>query len=300
MMEDSIHLDKIITQTIEANWLNSCNVKLDVLRLDLIHPVISGNKWFKLKYYLSTASANKSISIGTFGGAYSNHIVAVAYACKTAGINCIGIIRGEESPVLSDTLMDAKQYGMKLHFVNRAAYRDTEIIKQHFEDTYWIEEGGYGTEGAKGAAEILAFAKNNQSYSHIICAVGTGTMMAGIIQSAQLHQTIIGISTMKGNFALHEKVTNLLDNKNQNKKYKILHEYHFGGYAKHPTELLQFMNETWQQQQLPTDIVYTAKTFYATKQMIIQNTIPTNSNVLMIHSGGLQGNRSLPDNTLLY
>ncbi|QEC70162.1 pyridoxal-phosphate dependent enzyme [Panacibacter ginsenosidivorans] len=299
-MEVSIHLEKIITQPIEVNWLHSNNTKLNVLRLDLIHPVISGNKWFKLKYYLATALANKSASIGTFGGAYSNHIVAVAYACKTSGINSIGIIRGEEPSVLSDTLLDAKHYGMKLHFVNRAAYRDTEIIKQHFEDTYWIEEGGYGTEGVKGAAEILAFAKNSQNYSHIICAVGTGTMMAGIIQSAQSHQTIIGISTMKGNFALHEKVKNLLDDKNQNNKYKIMHEYHFGGYAKHPSQLLQFMNETWQHQQLPTDIVYTAKAFYATKQMILENTIPKGSNVLMIHSGGLQGNRSLPDNTLLF
>jgi 1-aminocyclopropane-1-carboxylate deaminase/D-cysteine desulfhydrase-like pyridoxal-dependent ACC family enzyme len=300
MMEDSIHLDKIITQKIEANWLHSNDTQLDTLRLDLIHPVVSGNKWFKLKYYLAAASANKSTAIGTFGGPYSNHIVAVAYTCKIAGLDSIGIIRGEEPVVLSDTLLDAKHYGMKLHFVNRAAYRDTEIIKQHFEDIYWIEEGGYGIEGVKGAAEILSFAKKSHTYSHIICAVGTGTMMAGIIQSAQSHQTIVGISTMKGNFALHEKVTNLLDDNSQNKKYKILHEYHFGGYAKHPAELLQFMNEIWQQQQLPTDIVYTAKTFYAAKQMITQNTIPTGSNVLMIHSGGLQGNRSLPDNTLLF
>jgi len=300
MMKDSIHLDKIITQTIESEWLGGKNVHLDVLRLDAIHPVVSGNKWFKLKYYLAEALSSNANAIGSFGGAYSNHIVAVAFACKTADVKSIGIIRGEEPPVLSDTLEDAKKYGMELHFVNRASYRDTAIIKQHFENVYWIDEGGYGINGAKGAADILLHAGNSGIYSHIVCAVGTGTMMAGIIQSAQPHQTVIGISTMKENFSLHEKVSNLLDDNHKNKKYKILHDYHFGGYAKHPPELIQFMNEIWQQHQLPADIVYTAKTFYAVKQMIISNTISAGSNVLMIHSGGLQGNRSLPDRTLLF
>jgi 1-aminocyclopropane-1-carboxylate deaminase/D-cysteine desulfhydrase-like pyridoxal-dependent ACC family enzyme len=189
---------------------------------------------------------------------------------------------------------------MELHFINRAAYRDTEIIKQHFENVYWVNEGGYGITGAKGAAEILSFATNKDSYSHILCAVGTGTMMAGIIRSSSLHQQIIGISAMKGNFALHERVNNLLDENSKSKTYKIMHDYHFGGYAKHPPELLHFMNETWSEHHLPTDMVYTAKTFYATRDMIVHNTIPKGSNVLLIHSGGLQGNRSLPDNTLLF
>lgn len=299
MAQDSLHLEKVFTQTIEADWLRD-NTKLDVLRLDEIHPVISGNKWFKLKYYLKEAIAVKASCIGTFGGAYSNHIVAVAFACKETGIKSIGIIRGEEPVVLSDTLQDAKNYGMELHFVNRASYRDTEIIKQHFENVCWINEGGYGIAGAKGAAEILSFAKNDAEYTHIICAVGTGTMTAGIIMSATEKQEIIGISVMKGNYELYEKVNDLLDESDMNKSFKIVHDYHFGGYAKHPPELIEFMNETWQHHQLATDIVYTAKTFYAAKQMIIDNTIPKGSNVLLIHSGGLQGNRSLPDNMLLF
>ncbi|MEP6847032.1 MAG: pyridoxal-phosphate dependent enzyme [Panacibacter sp.] len=196
-MEDTIRFDKIITQPIESEWLHKNNVQLDVLRLDEMHAIISGNKWFKLKYYLSKAAAIKATAIASFGGAYSNHIVAVAYACKIAGIKSIGIIRGEQPVVLSDTLEDARNYGMELHFVSRAFYRDTEIIKQHFDNVYWIEEGGYGVTGAKGAADILSFAKNNQAYSHIVCAVGTGTMMAGIVQSAGSDQNIIGISTMK-------------------------------------------------------------------------------------------------------
>lgn len=300
MIKDSIHFNKIITQSIDSEWLDNNNVALAVLRLDEMHTVVSGNKWFKLKYYLADALASKNTAAGTFGGAYSNHIVAAAYACKIVGIKSIGIIRGEQPPVLSGTLLEAKASGMELHFISRAAYRDTQIIQQHFEDVYWINEGGYGINGAKGAADILSFAKDTDAYTHIVCAAGTGTMMAGIIQSAATHQHIIGISSMKGNFELEEKVGVLLDKGSKNKKFHIVHDCHFGGYAKHPPELLHFMNEVWQQHHLPTDIVYTAKTFFAVKQMVVNNTIPAGSNVLMIHSGGLQGNRSLPDNALLF
>ena len=300
MVQDSVHFEKITRQTIEADWLVHNNVTLDILRLDKMHAIISGNKWFKLKYYFHEAIAANAAVIGTFGGAYSNHIVAAAFACKEAGIKSIGIIRGEEPVVLSDALQDAKDYGMQLYFVNRASYKDTEIIKQHFENVYWINEGGYGITGERGAAEILSFAKNNIEYTHIICAVGTGTMMAGISMSAKANQEVIGVSVMKGNYELHEKVNDLLDKSYVNKSFKIVHDYHFGGYAKHPPELIQFMNETWLHHQLPTDIVYTAKTFFAAKQMIINNTIHRGSNVLLIHSGGLQGNRSLPDNMLLF
>jgi 1-aminocyclopropane-1-carboxylate deaminase len=300
MMKDSMHFDKIITQTIDSEWLHKNNAQLSVLRVDAMHAIVSGNKWFKLKYYLSEAIAANAAAIGSFGGAYSNHIVAVAYACKTAGIKSIGIIRGEQPPVLSDTLQDAKDYGMELHFVSRAAYRDIQSIQQHFDNVYWINEGGYGTNGARGAADILSFAKEKEVYTHIVCAVGTGTMMAGIVQSATPLQHIIGVSAMKGNFALHEKVKHLLNEGDSNKNFNIIHDYHFGGYAKYPQDLLDFMNEIWLQHQIPADIVYTAKTLYAIKQMILNNTIPAGSNVLMIHSGGLQGNRSLPHNTLLF
>lgn len=293
-------LGKIFTHKIEAQWLFEHNVMLDILRLDTIHNVVSGNKWFKLKYYLENAIALKAIAAGTFGGAYSNHIVAFSYACKMAGLKSIGIIRGEEPLVLSDSLLDAKNVGMEIHFVNREAYRDPGIIKQHFKNVYWINEGGYGVEGAKGAADILLSVADLEKYTHIVCAVGTGTMMAGLIKAAKNNQQVIGISSMKNNYALTEKVNALLTGDKKNKSFKIMHDYHFGGYAKHPAELLSFMNDVWQQHQLPTDIVYTSKTFYAIKQLISNNTIPSGSNVLMIHSGGLQGNRSLPGNTLLF
>ncbi len=281
-------------------WLQQNNVQLDILRLDKLHPVISGNKWFKLKYYLQDAKHKEYNTIATFGGAFSNHIIATACACNKAGLKSIGIIRGERPAILSHTLLMAEQYGMELSFVSRSAYEDKETIKKDFKNVYWIAEGGYGNLGAQGAKEILSFCNESEKYTHIVCAVGTGTMMAGIIQSVNPKQTVIGISVMKGNYSLMEKVETLLNVEDINKSYRIIHDYHFGGYAKHPPGLIQFMNDIWQHHQLPTDIVYTAKTFYAAQQLIINNTIPEGSNVLLIHSGGLQGNLSLPAKTLCF
>ena len=299
-MERALQFENIFTQTIHADWLQKNNACLDVLRIDKLHEVVSGNKWFKLKYYLQDAKQKKYETIATFGGPFSNHIIATAFSCNIEGLKSIGIIRGEEPAILSHTLQTAKQYGMQLEFVTRALFNDTKVIKEAFENVYWIEEGGYGVLGMQGAKEILNFAGKEKKYSHIICAVGTGTMMSGIIEAAQIDQTIIGISVMKGNYALIEKVEALLQPADKIKSYTIEHDYHFGGYAKHPPELIEFMNEAWLQHQLPTDIVYTSKTFYAAKQMIINNTIPQDSNVLMIHSGGLQGNLSLPEKTLYF
>src|SRR3954447_16245508 len=150
-MESSLHFENIFTQTIHADWLQKNHALLDVLRLDKLHEIVSGNKWFKLKYYLLDAKRKDCDTIATFGGAFSNHIVATAFACNAEGLKSMGIIRGEEPPILSQTLQTAKQYGMQLEFVTRALYNDTKLIKEAFENVYWIEEGGYGTFGAKGA-----------------------------------------------------------------------------------------------------------------------------------------------------
>jgi 1-aminocyclopropane-1-carboxylate deaminase/D-cysteine desulfhydrase-like pyridoxal-dependent ACC family enzyme len=226
-MEQALRFENIFTQTIHADWLQKNNARLDVLRIDKLHEVVSGNKWFKLKYYLKDAKQKSCETVATFGGPFSNHIVAIAFACNIEGLKSIGIIRGEEPAVLSHTLQTAKQYGMQLEFVTRALYNDTELIKEAFENVYWIEEGGYGMMGADGAKEILNFADKEKKYSHIICAVGTGTMMSGIIDAAQIDQTIIGISVMKGNYALIEKVEALLQPADKIKSYTIEHGYHF-------------------------------------------------------------------------
>lgn len=299
-MEDTIDLKKIYTQTIDAEWLDKKNTKFDVLRLDKMHEIISGNKWFKLKYYLQDAAVKGFDVLATFGGAYSNHIIAMACVCKLQGLKSIGIIRGERPKILSHTLLLAEQYGMELHFVSRSQYKNAETLKQGFKNVYWVNEGGYGINGMRGAKEILQFRIGQKQYSHIICAVGTGTMMAGIIEAVTHNQFVIGISVMKGNDALLNNITALVGEEQHKKKYIVVNGYHFGGYAKHPPELIQFMNDTYIQHQLPTDIVYTSKTFYAVQQMIANNMIAAGSSVLMIHSGGLQGNLSLPLNSLCF
>lgn len=283
---------------ITAGWLTDSEVMLDVLRLDKIHPVVSGNKWFKLKYYLEDVKNKKYSTIATFGGAYSNHIAATAYACKEFGFKSVGVIRGEQPSPLSHTLNFAQEHEMELMFVSREDYRNREVIKKSINDVYWIDEGGYGALGVKGASEILQHVHNLQEYSHVVTAVGTGTTLAGIIEAALPHQQIIGVSAMKGNEALSNRVNELLITPRSN--FFITHNYHVGGYARYTKELLIYMNELWQQHNLPTDFVYTAKTFFAVQDLVENKIIPCHSKVLMIHTGGLQGNLSLPYNALLF
>ncbi|HEY1019706.1 MAG TPA: pyridoxal-phosphate dependent enzyme [Sediminibacterium sp.] len=273
-------------------------VQTDILRLDLLHPVVSGNKWFKLKYYLEDARQTGHHTIATFGGAFSNHIVAMAYAAKEAGLQSCGYIRGELSHLLSPTLWQSQELGMELKFVTREQFRDPATIIRANNDpgVYWVREGGYGPLGAKGAGDILSSA-NTQTYTHIICAVGTGTMLAGLVQSAGIEQQLIGISVLKNHLGLEQEVKSLLNN-SQQAPFTILHNYHFGGYAKHPAELIRFMCETWEAEQLPTDIVYTSKLLYAVKELVSNQYFPAGSRLLVIHSGGIQGNNSLPPGLL--
>lgn len=290
-LQSSICFTNIDVQPINAPWLTPAT-RLNVLRLDKIHEVVSGNKWFKLKYYLADAAKKSCATIGTFGGAYSNHIVAAAFACQQAGFNCIGVIRGEEPAQPSPTLQHAAALGMQLQFVSRADFKDKEALKNTGDDIYWINEGGYGDNGATGAAEIWQHVPYAESYSHIVCAAGTGTMVAGLTNGAAAHQGVIGISVLKNNFSIINEVAALL-NKTVTARVDILHGYHFGGYAKHPPALIDYMRQVWHDYALPTDIVYTAKAFYATQQLISGGIIPAGSKVLMVHSGGLQGNAGL-------
>jgi len=283
--------------------LSKFHTTVDVLRLDLIHPVISGNKWFKLKEYLDEAKqANKKI-IASFGGAYSNHIIATAAAAKASGLKSIGIIRGEKPTTFSHTLTDAVQFGMKLYFISRKDYKDKNVPQEVFEDCnknsiYFIKEGGYGKKGAEGAKQILQLTDTSK-YTHIIAAVGTGTTLAGLIESAQPYQEITGISVLKNNFSLVEEIKNLLPDAKKN-RFTLIHDYHFGGYAKYTTELIRFMNNWYHQTGIPSDFVYTGKLFFAVNDLIEKKYFPPESKLLIIHSGGLQGNHSLPNGTLIF
>jgi 1-aminocyclopropane-1-carboxylate deaminase len=278
-------------------------VLVDALRLDLLHPIVSGNKWFKLKEYLKDAKEKNKKVLVTFGGAYSNHIVATAAAAQMQNFKSIGIIRGEKPPVLSHTLSSAKDYGMDLFFALREDYKLKTIPNEIFnnftsEDMYIIPEGGYGEKGMLGAAGILS--QNETSfYSHIITAVGTGTTLAGITLHSLHSQKTIGISVLKNNFSLQQEVETLLPVE-KHKSFQLLHDYHCGGYAKYTDKLLLFMNELYSTTGIPTDFVYTGKAFFALADLVAKGYFSLNDKVLIIHTGGLQGNFSLPKGTLIF
>ncbi len=296
-----VDFNVIDIQHIDAAWLQQKKISLDVLRLDKMHEVVSGNKWFKLKYYLQQAEANNKTTIATFGGAWSNHIIATAFAAQEAGLKSVGIIRGEKPAILSETLQLALNFEMKLIYVTRDQYRHKKALVEAYEheNWFWISEGGYGATGADGAADMLTTIDTSH-YTHIIAAVGTGTMLAGLILSSTKSQQIIGISSMKGNLALEEQVRKLLPAAGMQKNFTIFHDYHFGGYGKHPHQLIDFINDAYKQYQLPLDIVYTGKTFFAIKDLTEKSFFQPASQILMIHSGGLQGNKSLPPQVLAF
>ena len=296
-MED-INLNNITTDKLSIPLFEKRQLEVSILRLDKIHPLISGNKWFKLRFHIDEAKKQGKKKILTFGGAWSNHILATAAACKLYNLAAIGIIRGEEAAILSPTLVQANELGMQLVYTSREEYKQKLIPNEwNDEDCYIVSEGGFGATGAKGAASILAHCKKNE-YTHICCAVGTGTMMAGLITSAMPGTNVTGISVLKNNTELNEQVTTLLPTKKE--KFEIIHDYHFGGYAKYKPELLAFMNSFYRQTSVPTDFVYTGKLCFAVNDLAEKNFFPPESRILLIHSGGLQGNQSLNKGTLIF
>lgn len=287
--------------TIQSLHLGSeQGVRIDVLRSDLIHPVISGNKWYKLRFYLEDAISKGFTEIASFGGTYSNHIIATACACQQHQLKSIGFIRGDQTDKLSQTLQSAQSYGMRLQFVSRSDYKNKTSIVQNNpgKGRYWIPEGGYGYLGAKGAATLLEKV-TLKDYTHLVAAIGSGTMVAGILNASLSYQQVMGISSQKNNANLETEVKSLVKPVNQD-RFIYIPDYHFGGFAKHPTELLNFMNQFWLKESVPTDIVYTGKVFYAVSNLLDKRYFKSSDRVLVIHSGGLQGNLSLPENSLLF
>jgi 1-aminocyclopropane-1-carboxylate deaminase len=280
------------------HWPDSATrqLQVDVMRLDKLHPVISGNKWFKLKEHLALAAPEKPIL--TFGGAWSNHLVATAYAAKQAGITAIGLIRGERPAIPSAALEEAADYGMRLEFISRQRYGQKEDpvflqeLSHRFPGVYIIPEGGGGLPGITGSEAILRIA-DTTSYTHIACAIGTGTTLFGLLRSSTPQQTILGVPVLKGFDTMAALNPGSWLSPRQISRILLLPQYHFGGYARHPQSLLDFMNDFHRATTIPTDIIYTGKLFFAITQSIRQELFPAHSRLLIIHSGGLQGNRSL-------
>lgn len=286
----------IINQVLDHPLLEEKEVELSIKRLDLIHDLVPGNKFFKLKYNLEKATKENKNTLLTFGGAFSNHIHAVANAAHSMGLNAIGVIRGEETFPLNPTLSDAKAKGMRLHYISRSQYREKteeyfiQELHQLFGDFYLIPEGGTNQEAIQGTQEILQ--KEDEVYSHIALSIGTGGTFLGILQACQIQQKALGFSSLKGNF-IQKEIEELSEKYSirKPKDYQIFTEYHFGGYAKYDQSLIEFIWWFYENFGIVLDPVYTGKMFFGLWQLIKKGYFPKGSKVLAIHTGGIQGNR---------
>ena len=255
---------KVPKQEIDLTLLKEKGVRLYVKREDLIHPQISGNKYRKLKYNLLEAKRKGYAGLLTFGGAYSNHIAATAYAGKLHGFKTIGVIRGgelEKKWKENATLRLAHENGMEFHFVDREVYRARNTseflndLKSDFGSPYMLPEGGTNGLAIKGCEEILT--EEDSNFNVICCCVGTGGTIAGIINSSMTDQTVLGFPALKGDF-LSDDIRKFVRNEN----WSLISDYHFGGYAKIDETLVHFINDFKLKTGVALDPVYTGKMFF--------------------------------------
>lgn len=282
-------LDHIINQ--EIKLAQESKVRLFIKREDRIHPFVSGNKYRKLKYNLAEAVSLGFETLLTFGGAYSNHIAAVAAAGKMHGFKTIGVIRGEEldSKISTNpTLKFAQDQGMQFYFVSREAYKDKiskaflADLKSKFGTFYTLPEGGTNALAIKGCEEILT--SKDHEFDYICCSVGTGGTISGIINASDPRQHILGFPALKGDF-LQDIIRKFANKSN----WELKTDYHFGGYAKINEALVEFINQFKNEQGIPLDPVYTGKMLFGIMDLIETGYFPEGSRILAIHTGGLQG-----------
>lgn len=271
------------------NPFRDLGIRLFFKRDDLIHPFISGNKWRKLKYNLLKAQQQGKTHLVTFGGAYSNHLLATAAAAAKFNFKTTAFVRGEN--INNEVLAMCKLFGMQLNFVDRETYKNkSQLYKQHFSNdalAYFIAEGGAGYEAELGCREIIS--ELNSYYDHIFCSAGTGTTVAGIINGLSqqnLNSQIHAVVALKnGDFLKHEIDKLLL----KPTTYQLHTHYHFGGYAKTQATLINFIKDFTSATGILIDPVYTAKTLYAILDLASKNNFLNGTKILMIHTGGLFG-----------
>lgn len=292
-MKSSLNLvfNTIKSVNVSVNQGFGFDVSLDVKREDLIHSIVSGNKYRKLKYNVLFAMEEGYDTLLTFGGAFSNHIAAVAAVGNAYGLKTIGIIRGQELVDKVDenpTLSQAKEKGMAFKFISRSDYRcKTDLsflkaLKTEFGEFYRIPEGGTNNLAVKGCEEILT--EEDKEFDYVCAPVGTGGTLSGLINSSKPNQKILGFSALKGSF-LNEDISKFAKQEN----WKLINDYHFGGYAKINEELVTFVNTFNAVNEIPLDPIYTGKMLFGIMDMIKQGYFPKHSKILAIHTGGLQG-----------
>lgn len=282
-------------QYIDLPVFKKKQVTLALKREDLLHPNISGNKYRKLKYNLLEAKKGNYETILSFGGAFSNHIAATAFAASEKGFKSIGVIRGDELERtwrLNPTLQRAHEDGMVFKFVTRETYRrkgEASLLtdlKNEFGDFYLIPEGGTNELAIKGCEEILTH--EDGQFNFICTAVGTGGTISGLINSSLVHQEVLGFSALKGDFIKTD-----IQKMSKNQRWQLIGDYHFGGYGKITEELVAFINDFKQGTQIPLDPIYTGKMLFGLMDMVKHDIFVPGTKILAVHTGGLQGIRGM-------
>lgn len=272
-------------------------VRVFMLRDDLLHPGISGNKWRKLKYNVLEAKAENHTTIVTVGGAHSNHIVALAAAGKEFDFKTIGLIRGYEAYRNNATLLQASELGMDIRFFDKSEYAQLEVqylpqLENEIGAFYFVPMGGGNPLGTQGSMEIIADIPKETS--HISVACGTGSTLAGISLAARNKYTVIGFPVMKNGEFIHDEVRRFQSFfKEDTYTFKLMTEYHFGGFGKMSPELISFINGFYQKHQIPLDGIYTGKMMFGIYELIQKGHFPSGSVITAIHTGGVQGNAGL-------
>ena len=280
---------------IKNKLFDAKGIEIFIKRDDLIHPIISGNKWRKLKYLLKRASEKNKTHLVTFGGAYSNHLLATAAAAAKFGFKATGIVRGEE--VTNDTLFLCRLHGMNLLFTDRESYRHKPaLFNKYFggdPEAIFIDEGGASTEGAQGCSELID--ELTEPYDHIFCACGTGTTAAGIINGIQRHRLSTqfhAIPVVKNGEFIKNEIDRFLT---APADYRLHTAYHFGGYGKTDERLIDFIKQFVAETGILIEPVYTGKMLYALYDLVAADYFTPGSRILAIHSGGIWGLLGMKD-----
>ena len=291
---------------LEEQLFRDKNILVDVLREDLNHSVIQGNKLRKLTYNLKNAKKKGNKTLLTFGGAYSNHILAVAQAGKEYGFKTIGIIRGEENLPLNFTLKTATELGMQLHYIDRTTYKikHTQDFKDYLRNIYGafylIPEGGTNYYAVNGCMEII---KDSSLYDYVCCPIGTGGTISGITIANKNQSKVIGFPALKNGDFLKDEVHSQINSVTQDEEltdilmesFSLQTDYHFGGYAKINEELINFVREFNSIHGFKWDLIYNGKMAFGVFDLIKKNHFPKGSKILLVHTGGLQGINGLEE-----
>lgn len=299
-MKTESRLQQIIHPLFEKYQLT-----VSIKRDDAIHPIVSGNKWRKLKFNLHHAKTHNYTGVISFGGSFSNHINALAFSCQQQGLKSIGIIRGEKEYASNFTLSMAKKWGMELHFVDRKTYRlreDTDYLtrlKQQYPDYHFVPEGGSNKLALGGVGEVITELNQQCEFDTLLTPVGSGGTLAGLIQSDNNQHNLLGIAVLKQDGYLSEQVKLLLASDSHFDNWHILSEFHRGGYAKFSKEDEQRLVSFNSQTGFVFEPVYSGKMILALLDLIEQNYFPRGHRIVLLHTGGLQGIGGMLERNLL-